>query len=157
MERGFVISVVLILAVAMFAGNLNSDNDISGMQVSGGEDEETCEDKCAREKAQDDAACMLDFNDAKTRFKHELKGCTDGMKKVWERCNKNADTPAEIANCIRDNTANLDICKEISKENVASAENERNICLTDSKIKYDACMNKCNNGKKETKAPMQIN
>jgi hypothetical protein len=161
MERGFVISVVLILAVAMFAGNLNSDNDISGMQVSGGEDEETCEDKCAREKAQDDATCMLDFYVANHNIEQQLIGCEGGAAGTLDFCHTLAGSNlAEVALCLTAHTSAVARCKDKYGENgslVSGAQKVKTECEAASQIKYDVCMDKCNNGKKETKAPMQIN
>ena len=93
MERGFVLSVVLILAVAMFAGNLNSENSVTGKMVVGQEPtEKTCEEKCEAARKADKAKCVDDFNDEKEKIKNKLEGCNEMTQHNFEGCMVNAGT-----------------------------------------------------------------
>ena len=94
-RRGFVLSVVLILAVAMFASNLNSNNGVTGMQQT---TTTTCEcmeyhsnQKC-KEDAEED--CKKNHEGLKRKYKYDT-------------CRKYASTTTCIGAC-----GTIIVCKD---------------------------------------------
>ncbi len=144
MERGFVLSVVLILAAAMFAGNLGFDDSITGMQGTNTDaqpQDESCEEKCEREQEERDGKCMDDFLDAKDVIENEFKGCKNAAINVYVYC---ISEGIPVSKCISIREKILAKCGKDAWMNIAEAETKRNSCYDDSNQKYLACMQECN-------------
>ena len=91
MERGFVLSVVLILAAAMLAGNLGFDDSITGMQgtvigTGAQSQEESCKQKCERDNDERKKKCMDVFTEKKNKIENKLKGCKNGAENAYLFC-----------------------------------------------------------------------
>ncbi|MBT3438835.1 hypothetical protein HN992_02340 [Candidatus Woesearchaeota archaeon] len=99
MERGLVLSVVLILAAAMFAGNLNSDDSVTGMQ--------------SNEEIKGWVECVADCIDARDTAKME---CTDKFNDDVEKLDIKKEE------CEYSGYNDYEVCLESNNEKICDAE-----------------------------------
>ena len=143
MERGLVLSVVLILAAAMFAGNLNSDDSVTGMQSN----EEIkgwveCVADCIDARDTAKMECTDKFNDDVEKLDIKKEECESSGYDDYEVClefnnEKTCDEKLDTA------LARCDKFYGPRSRRRAVLERGRNDCYNDADNIYDSCAHEC--------------